>query len=344
MAMAKQLSFNTFGTTFNENVTLEEAFDKAGLNFDVEEERLIKVPQEVLNAIKNEEPIMWLPTADDIVKSHKATFRTDANRILGIVGTDYQIVPNNKAFDFINFIGECSGEQPQIVSAGALGYGERIFVCAQLGEDSYLSADDAVKNYVVFTTSHDGSGAVSALFTPIRVVCQNTLNMALRQCPNKVIFKHTKNVGNRLDWSVEENRKKAFEVFSKSVKFSQTFIEAMLNLKEQKVTTDFVTDFSAKMFLNEKQFDLLKKANGQFDKVEEISTRAKNQIEALANAIDFGVGQDLYRGTKLWLLNGVTTYLHNEKNWKSAEDEYRSIMEGDGLRKTQKAYELLQVA
>lgn len=344
MAMAKQLSFNIFGTTFNENVTLEEAFEKAGLNFNVEEERLIKVPQEVLDAIKNEEPIMWLPTADDIVKSHKATFRTDANRILGIVGTDYQIVPNNKAFDFINFIGECSGEQPQIVSAGALGYGERIFVCAQLGEDSYLSADDAVKNYVVFTTSHDGSGAVSALFTPIRVVCQNTLNMALRQCPNKVIFKHTKNVGNRLDWSVEENRKKAFEVFSKSVKFSQSFIEAMLNLKEQKVTTDFVTDFSAKMFLNEKQFDLLKKANGQFDKVEEISTRAKNQIEALANAIDFGVGQDLYRGTKLWLLNGVTTYLHNEKNWKSAEDEYRSIMEGDGLRKTQKAYELLQVA
>ena len=339
---ARPLSFTSFGTIFdNAEISVQEAFEQARLDYNVVAQPLVRVPQNVLDALIEGTPTIWQPTPNDIITSHKATLRDDVNRTLGVVGRDYGIVQNTKAFEFLDFIAECSGHAPQIVSAGALGFGERMFICAQLGEDSYLNPNDAIKNYVVFTNSHDGTGAVMCLFTPIRVVCQNTLNMAIRTCPNKVIFKHTKHIATRLDWEIEENRKKAYEVFSKSVKFSEEFINNMLMLKEQKVDSAFVNDFTAEMYLNSAQMKLLRQANGEMDKVDEISTRAKNQINALRNAIDNGVGQNENRGTKVWLLNGVTTFLHNERTYKSAEDEFRSMLEGDALKKTQRAYDLL---
>lgn len=340
--VARPLSFTSFGTIFNNaEISVQEAFEEANLNYNVDAQPLVRVPQSVLDALIEGSPTLWTPTKNDIITSHKATFRDDYNRTLGVVGRDYGIVQNVKAFEFLDFIAECSGHTPQIVSAGALGYGERMFICAQLGEDSFLNPNDAIKNYVVFTNAHDGTGAVMCFFTPIRVVCQNTLNMAIKSCPNKVVFKHTKHVERRLDWEIAANREKAKEVFSKSVKFSEEFINNMLMLKEQKVTTDYINDFTAQMYLSPAQMKLLKQANGEFDKVDEISTRAKNQINALRDAIDNGVGQEQNRGTKVWLLNGVTTFLHNTREYKSAEDEFRSIIEGDALKKTQKAFDLL---
>ena len=231
--------------------------------------------------------------------------------------------------------------RPIIVSAGALGYGERMFVCAKLGEDIVLNEGDNIENYIVFTNAHDGTGAVMCFHTPIRVVCRNTLNMAIRTCKNKIIFKHTKHVGTRLDWEIEANRKKAFEVFSNSIKFTEQFATEMQLLKEQRITDDYVKRFSAQIYLNSAQMKLLEQANLNLDKVDEISTRAKNQIEALRTAIESGVGQEYNRGTKVWLLNGLTTFLHNERGYKSAEDEFRSMIEGDALKKTQKAYDIL---
>ena len=339
---ARPLSFTSFGTIFdNAEISVNEAFEQANLNYNVVAQPLVRVPQDVLNALVEGTPTLWTPTKNDIITSHKATLRDDVNHTLGVVGKDYGIVQNTKAFEFLDFIEECSGHAPKIVSAGALGYGERMFITAQLGDDAYLNPNDAVKNYVVFTNSHDGTGAVMCFFTPIRVVCQNTLNMAIHSCPNKVIFKHTKHVGTRLDWEIAANREKAKEVFSKSVKFSEEFLDKMMMLKEQRIDTEFMNNFTAEMYLNSAQMKLLKQANGEMDKVDEISTRAKNQINALRDAIANGVGQNENRSTKLWLLNGVTTFLHNDRNYKSVEDEFKSMLEGDAFKKTQRAYDLL---
>lgn len=339
---ARPLSFTSFGTIFdNAEISVQEAFEQAQLDYNVVAQPLVRVPQNVLDALIEGAPTLWTPTKNDIITSHKATLRDDANRTLGVVGKDYGIVQNTKAFEFLDFIAECSGHSPKIVSAGALGYGERMFITAQLGEDSYLNPNDSIKNYVVFTNAHDGTGAVMCFFTPIRVVCQNTLNMAIKSCPNKVIFKHTKHVEHRLDWEIAANREKAKEVFSKSVKFSEEFLDKMMMLKEQKVDSAFVNDFTAQMYLSPAQMTLLRQANGEMDKVDEISTRAKNQINALRTAIESGVGQNENRSTKLWLLNGVTTFLHNDRTYKSVEDEFKSMLEGDALKKTQRAYDLL---
>lgn len=338
-------SWQLFGTSFDHPVTIEEAIKTAGLDYTVDAQPLLRVPKEVIDAILNGESVDFTPTRQNIITSHKSTFRTDNNSTLGVVGRDYGIVDNTKAFEFINFIKEVSGEEPMIETAGALGYGERMFVTCRLGEDCYLNGNtDAVKNYVVFTNSHDGSGAVMAFFTPVRVICQNTLNIAIRGAVNKVVFKHTKNVNTRLDWEIEQNRKKALEVFSKSVQFSQTFIDRMLQLKSETLTSEEIRDITHKMYLTPKQFDLFTQNNFNLEGIDEISTRTKNQISAFKDALDFGIGQESYRGTKLWMLNGMTTLLQNEKKWKSEEDKFESIMGGDAAKKTQKMYDLLIAA
>lgn len=319
---------------FLEPVSIREAIQEAGLDFEVVKQPIARVSFE-------EGYDDALVPKNYVIPSHVATVRTDNDTMLGVVGKDYGVVQNTKAFEFIDFIKEVAGEEPLIETAGALGNGERIFVTARLGADCYLSPDDAVKNYVVFTNTHDGSGSVMAFFSPVRVVCQNTLNMAIKGAVNKITFRHTSGVHKRLDWEIEENRKKAFEVFSKGVNFSKHFLEAMLNLKSQHITADYVKDFAASIYLNPTQMELYRMNGRSLENIDEISGKAKNKILALEDAIDFGVGQDLYRGTKLHLINGLTTFFHNELKHKDTTAEFVSTLNGDISRKVQTAYDYL---
>lgn len=343
---AKKVAWQLFGTQCAEGATIKDVMaDIDGehhINYEVAEMPLMRVTPELIQAIRNGESINWQPSCADIIQSHKATYRTDSMDTLGIVGKSYGIVQNSKAFEFIDFIKEASGNEPNIESYGYLGNGERIFVTATIGEDCFLNPGDAIKNYVVFTNSHDGTGGVMAFFTPIRVICQNTLNMAIKGCQNKVTFKHTSKVEERLDWSIERNRKLAAELFSKSVKFSDKFIERLLGLKEQRITAEYTRDFVAKMCLTTPQIELLKKADFKVDHVEEISTRTKNIMAAMTDSIENGIGQQYNRGTKVWLLNGVTTYLQNGREWNGKnEEQFNSLMFGSGQKKVDLAYQLL---
>lgn len=343
---ANKVAWQQFGKICEKGATIHDVMNDVDspnhINYEVGEMPLMRVTPELIEAIRKGETFDWQPSMADIINTHKATIRTDNKDTLGIVGKGYGIVQNSKAFDFMDFIKEASGSEPVIESYGALGYGERMFITATLGEDCYLNPGDAIKNYVVFTNSHDGTGGVMAFFTPIRVICQNTLNMAIKGCSNKVTFKHTSKVEERLDWTIERNRKIAAELFSKSVKFSEKFMERMLGLKEQAVTADYTRDFIGKMCLTAPQFELWKKADFKVDHVEEISTRTKNIMAAMSDSIENGIGQEFNRGTKVWLLNGVTTYLQNGKEWNGkGEEQFNSLMFGSGQKKVETAYQLL---
>ena len=340
---AKPVAFKLFGHNYaNQDVTLQDVIEDAKLDYNVSKQHLIRINDEAYNAIKDGNPMIGLQLSkENIITSHCATVDDSNGHTLGVVGSEYGIVQNTKAFDFINFIEEVSGVTPKIETAGKLGKGERIFITARLGEDAYLSPQDNINNYVVFTNSHNGSGAVMAFFTPIRVICQNSLNMAIHNAQNKVVFKHTKHVNTRLDWEIAANRQKALEVFSKSVKFSEEFINRMKMLQNEKVDSTYVNDFTAQLLLQPAQFKLYLNADRNLDAVEEISSRTKNSVMALRNSIENGVGQNFDRGTKLWLINGVTTMLHNEAKWKNGEAEFDAMMDGSAQKKVQKAYDLL---
>lgn len=152
-----------------------------------------------LNWMVNPQPIFTdHPSGGKIeIPNAKANVRDIDNKVLGIVTDRYQIVQNSEAFDFTDsLIGEgCTYE-----TAGSLDGGKKVFLLAKMPEKKIL--DEEFDPYICFTNTFDGSGSIKAVMTPVRVVCQNTLSLALNGATRKWSTRH---VG-RLDMKLEEAR------------------------------------------------------------------------------------------------------------------------------------------
>ncbi len=115
---------------------------------------------------------------------------------LGMVGSGYEPLQNTEAFKFFEpFI---EGKYAQFHTAGALGNGGRVWVLVKLNDQIVIGDDDIVDRFLLLSNSHDGTGAVSIRFTPIRVVCQNTLNFAMKRGSGAISVRHTRNVARHL--------------------------------------------------------------------------------------------------------------------------------------------------
>lgn len=342
---AKKPVYQLFGHTWDKPISAKEAIEDMGADFNVSKQPLIRVPQSVYDAIKNGESIDTLNLSRaNLITSHAATIRDDKDFTLGVVGSEYSIAQNAQSLAFVDMLEEVSGHKVDITSGGVLGMGETFFLQGKLDKSCFLGDGDEVEQYVTFTNGHTGNSALCVYMTPIRVVCKNSLILSLRGA-NKVVFKHTKNLKTRLDWELEENRKRALEVFSKSVKFTTQFENAMLTLKSKEVTKNDTLDFAAHLYLNDAAYKLYLQNNRNWDNVDEISTRAKNQMNGLLDSIHNGVGQKgYYEGTALHLINGLTTHQQNAMNWKDNETQFKSLLEGTENARLNKAYSLLMAA
>ena len=125
-----------------------------------------------------------------VISGFRTNVRSTDDTVLGVVSDRYRIVQNEEAFQFTD---ELLGEGVTYETAGSLQGGKKVWILAKLPE-KYIIAGDEVTPYMVFFNSHDGSSGVKVAMTPVRVVCQNTLNLAL--CSAKRIWtaKHTENV------------------------------------------------------------------------------------------------------------------------------------------------------
>lgn len=130
------------------------------------------------------------------VPNRFATVRVDNNQVLGIVGNNYEVVQNIEGFEFID---DCLGDGIEFVKAGTYNRGERVFITAKA--PSVNICGDEVIPHILFTNSHDGSGTVQAIFTPMRLVCANGLMLPAEGHESgivKIKIPHTKNVKDRL--------------------------------------------------------------------------------------------------------------------------------------------------
>lgn len=118
-----------------------------------------------------------LRTAGGIVlPNHLATCRSDNGAPLGVVSGRYQIVQNREAFDFLDSL--MMDGVMKYESAGALRGGRTIWLLARLPSVDYITPEDPTLRYVLFSSTHDGTGAIHAMPTSVRVVCANTLAVA----------------------------------------------------------------------------------------------------------------------------------------------------------------------
>lgn len=129
------------------------------------------------------------------VKGFKANVRDSDNQVLGVVTDRYKVVQNDEAFAFTD---ELLGEGVKYETAGSLQNGRRTWILAKLPQ-RYIISGDEITPYLVFMNSHDGTGAIKAAMTPIRVVCQNTLNLALSTAKRSWSTNHVGDIKGKME-------------------------------------------------------------------------------------------------------------------------------------------------
>lgn len=168
------------GVKVEDAPTSEDAIRLAGLDWNVEQK-----------------PI-FLEDGTKITGNY-ANVRDKDNRVLGVVGERYKIVQNTDAFTFTDSL---LGEGVKYETAGSLKDGKTIWLLARMPETVKILGDE-IAPYLVFTNTHDGSGAVRVTATNVRVVCNNTLNMALKKAKRVWSARHTGSIANKLDDAME---------------------------------------------------------------------------------------------------------------------------------------------
>lgn len=172
----RKAPWHGLGTEVAEAPESKEALRLAGLDW--------KVRQEPIYTGDNER-----------VEGYKANVRDKDRKTLGVVTDRYKVIQNEEAFAFTD---ELLGEGVRYETAGSLQEGKKVWLLARLPHE-YIITGDRISPYLLFSNTHDGSGAVRVALTPIRVVCQNTLNLALRTARRSWSMIHTGNIQQKMD-------------------------------------------------------------------------------------------------------------------------------------------------
>lgn len=174
--IGRNAPWHGLGTSVLEAPTSKAALELAGLDWKV-------IQKDIM-------------TDDGIpVLGFKANVRNEDNRVLGVVTDRYKVVQNEEAFAFTDGL---LGDGVTYETAGSLQDGRRTWILAKLPQ-RYIISGDEVTPYLVFMNSHDGTGAIKAAMTPIRVVCQNTLNLALATAKRFWSTNHTGDIDGKME-------------------------------------------------------------------------------------------------------------------------------------------------
>ena len=162
-----------------------------------------------------------LQTVDGVPVNHRATYRKSDGSILGVVGPRYTPLQNRDSFDWFQpFLdaGECA-----LHTAGSLHSGQKVWVLAQLNRDnSEIVTGDEVSKFILLSNSHDGTTAIRVGYTPIRVVCANTLAWAHSNTNSQLIrIRHTRSSKNNLEnvRDIMDNINAGFEATAEQFRF-----------------------------------------------------------------------------------------------------------------------------
>jgi len=297
MEKAIEKGWHDVGQRVNEEVRATDAIKLARLDYEVEKRAI--------------------QTVDGTSIADKfATVRKDTNEVLGVVGNRYEIIQNKKAFEFFDVL---VGEGQAIYhSAGALGKGERMWLLTKLPEIMRIGNEDTVEKYLCLTNSHDGSNALQIYFTPIRVVCQNTLNVSLKNKGGASIsIRHTQNYRSKLG-----EARRVLNIVVDYYKQFETIANQLKDVKLNKTQTNVYFDTLLDLKSND-----------------EDSTRKKNIKHDLIGLYENGMGSDIKDVRhSLWsAYNAIAEYSDHYKTIRNNK-RIESILFGSGACLKNKAW------
>lgn len=179
MFSARIPAWHQLGIVTSDALSSADAIRKAGLDWTVATR-----PMVTFDAENGSKGFVAVP-------DHYATVRESDDKVLGVVGNRYTPIQNIECFDFMDTVLDDSNVTYE--TAGSLYGGKVVWMLLNLNKPVQVD-EDITHNYLLLTNSHDGSSSLKGLTTPIRVVCANTLRLALRENKNGFSFRHTSNL------------------------------------------------------------------------------------------------------------------------------------------------------
>lgn len=175
MFYVRETPWHGLGTRVIEAPTSKEALIAAGLDWRVIQEPVYTGREEQIDGFR-------------------ANVRETDRRVLGVVSERYKVIQNEEAFAFTDAL---LGEGVRYETAGSLQGGRKVWMLAHMPHE-YIISGERISPYLLFSNTHDGSGAVKVALTPIRVVCNNTLNLALTTAKRCWTTIHTGDIRNKM--------------------------------------------------------------------------------------------------------------------------------------------------
>jgi phage/plasmid-like protein (TIGR03299 family) len=315
MFTAGKLPWHELGQNVSEAQTWKAAMQLAGLDWEA-------------HAIE-------ISTPYGAISTHRAIVRSDQPALtLGIVGNDYQPIQNRQAFEWTEALLETGALYE---SAGALGNGERVWVLARVPQADFAIGDDQHMGYLLFETSHNGTKAATAKMTDVRVVCQNTLNMALSGGGTSLRIRHTK--------SADDRFQSALKMITETQQTSATLSQKLQKLARRNVSRVSIDAIFDRLYPAPDVKADAKRDNGAH-------TRRENLLTSILENFERNDGNAFpeQRGTAYAMLNAITDYTdHSRINRSTSRTgdlganalRARSAMFGMGARLKEQALDVV---
>ena len=303
MFYTREKPWHGLGTMVAEAPNSKDALRLAGLNW--------KVLQEPVYTDNKE-----------LIQGYKANVRDTDRKVLGVVTDRYKVIQNEEAFAFTDTL---LGEGVRYETAGSLQEGRRVWMLARLPRE-FIIGGERISPYMVFSNTHDGSGAVKTALTPIRVVCNNTLNLALRTAKRSWSMIHTGDISGK----IEEAKNTLLLADEYMTALGQEFE----NLRKIKLSEKQVLDYIKILLPMDENYSLLQKRG-----VEKLRADMKMRYFDAPDLKD--VGNNGYR-----FVNAVSDFAtHSTPRRKTANyKENIFARTADGNPMIDRAYQLVKAA
>lgn len=306
MAYVGDVPWHGLGNQLSVNQPIEVWAQQAGMDWNIRESPVNFMTGDAVGSIGK---IASFP-------ENKVLFRSDTKAPLAVVSQRFHVVQPSEILEFYRDLTDVSGFE--LETAGVLKGGRKIWALARTGQSSTLKGGDVTNGYVLLATACDGTLATTAQFTSIRVVCNNTLAVALGDSNGAVKVRHSTSFD-------PQSVKRQLGI---SVSTWSSFMYRMKELSERRVKTHEAVSYLLRVFSDEKKPDSVK-----------ASERSMKKVLALFDGHGRGAGLAAAQGTAFGLLNSVTEFVDHERRARSPDHRLESAWFGQGASLKERALE-----
>lgn len=314
MAYTGQQPWHGLGNELAPNQPIEVWAERAGMNWRIEsaEVRYVAGPAGS-NGSSGIGAIHAFP-------EQKVLYRSDTRAPLSVVSSRYQVVQPAEILEFYRDLTEVGGFE--LETAGVLKEGRKLWALARTGQSGLLKGKDRIGGYLLLATACDGTLATTAQFTSVRVVCNNTLAIALGDGTGAVKVPH------RSQFDAQAVKRQ----LGIAVSSWDAFMVRAKALAERKVTSPAAETFLRRLMT----YPSTTQGNGQALAVNERAIRAIGELFAGRGK---GAGLPSASGTAWGLLNAVTEYVDHHRRARSEDHRRDAAWFGQGSTLKQKAWD-----